>query len=501
MASFDPVDLEFAGQVPRPTTPPVRMGFLWVLLVLTAAALVVYGTPYLAEQVGYRYEVGRSRAASQALQKLSEEGILDRSSALFRMASTRVQPAVVNVRTFRLGPGAADGRPGRGVNQMPLGSGSGVVIDNQNGYIVTNQHVVRDADAIAIRLGRREMTARLVGADPKTDLAVLQVSAELATAATWGDSDRLDNGDWVLAIGSPFELDRTVTAGIVSATGRADLPMFSMDFYQDFVQTDAAINPGNSGGPLINLQGEVVGINTAIFSETGGYQGIGLAISSNLARKVVDQLIKEGRVIRGYLGISMRDVQPDEAETLKIPPEVGVLVNSVVPGSPADRAGLRPGDVILDLAGEPVPGSSALRNRTVGLAIRQEVPLTVLRDGAKQNLKVTIQEMPILLDLGLLVQELPPDLARQLPGNPEHALIIEGVIPGSPAARAGLIRGLRITGVKPVAVETLEQLNQIASARFSPQQGIDLQIETPQGAVFEFNVGGPNPGPRQQPQP
>ncbi|MBX6316070.1 MAG: trypsin-like peptidase domain-containing protein, partial [Isosphaeraceae bacterium] len=311
MASYEPDDrFDPLGPPPRPTTPAVRRGFLVVLGFLGMLTLLVYGIPYVAERTGYAYEAGRSRAAADALKRLDAAGIIDKSSALFRMAVVKVAPAVVNIRNWRYAPGAegrglpfggGGGLLGRGL--IPVGSGSGVVIDKRHGYIVTNHHVVKDADELIVRMGRgSEYRAKLVGADPKTDLAVLKVDAQLPADAPWADSDKADIGDWVLAIGSPFLLDQTVTAGIISATGRNNLPILERDTYQDFIQTDAAVNPGNSGGPLINLRGEIVGINTAIFSPIqtesgeGGNVGIGLAISSNMAKRIVEQLIQNGRV-------------------------------------------------------------------------------------------------------------------------------------------------------------------------------------------------------------
>ncbi|CAN5915591.1 hypothetical protein BH23PLA1_BH23PLA1_33540 [soil metagenome] len=500
MASFDPIDFDPNAPPPRETTPPIRRGFVVVLFVLLFAAGLVYGIPYVAERVGYRYEVGRSRAATEALILLDEEGVVNRASALFRLASTRVQPAVVNVRTSRmgrgmmLGPQGPEGQ-GPGADQMPLGMGSGVVIDAKRGYIVTNHHVIQDADAIVVRLGRREISASLVGTDPKTDLAVLQVSAGLSAEAAWGDSDEMDICDWVLAIGSPYELDRTVTVGIVSATGRGNIPLMA-DTYQDFIQTDAAINPGNSGGPLINLNGEVIGINTAILSETGGYQGIGLAISSALARRVVDQLIEKGRVMRGYIGVSIRDVLPEDARDLRLPEPRGAQVLGVEPGSPADRAGLEAGDVIISINEQPVEDASGLRNRTFALPIDAEVPIVIYRRGERSTLGVTIAEMPILLDLGLQVVEVPRGQPRRRPGAPDSELIIEGVLPGTPAARARLMPKMRIVAVGPVPVETKEQLNTVIASRYNSDEGVTLQIQTPDGADLLFNIGGPRPGPR-----
>ena len=377
MASFDPIDhFDPHEPPPRPTTPPVRRGFILALLLLCLAATLVYGIPYMAERTGYSWEAGRSRAATEALKKLDAAGVIDRSSALFRMATTAAAPAVVNIRNWRAGrlpagvmpPAGGAGRFDRGL--LPIAAGSGVVIDKTNGYIVTNNHVIKDADEVVVRLGRGgEWPARVVGADPKTDLAVLQVKAPFETEAAWGDSDKLDIGDWVLAIGSPFELDRTVTAGIVSATGRSNLRIIGDGAYEDFIQTDAAVNPGNSGGPLIDLRGHVIGINTAIYSPSaengqraeGGNVGIGFAISSNLARRVVEELIKNGRVSRGYLGVILEDAGSDAARKAGVKETSGALVFALDPDGPAAVAGIQPNDVIVKLGNHEIADRTSLR--------------------------------------------------------------------------------------------------------------------------------------------
>src|SRR4051794_5678617 len=351
MASFNPQDhgFGFDEPPPRPSTPPVRRGFLLVLFFLCVAALIVYGVPYVADRTGYAWEAGRARAATEALAKLEKAGAIQ-ASALFRLAVTAVSPAVVNVQSQRARHGA-EAMPGMPVGGNPMAPnfqsselGSGVIIDKAKGYVVTNYHVVKEADRILVRLGAgHDVTAQLVGADPKTDLAVLRIKGDLKVQAEWGDSDQLDIGDWVLAIGSPLGFDHSVTAGIVSATERSDVRIAE---YESFIQTDAAINPGNSGGPLINLAGKVVGINTAIITQTGGYEGIGLAIPSSLAKRVVEGLIKEGKVVRGYLGVRIQPLTAAFAKELKLPDNRGALIFGVLPGGPADAGGLQKGDVI-----------------------------------------------------------------------------------------------------------------------------------------------------------
>ena len=389
MASFDPQDFGLDEPPPRPTTPPVRRGFVLILLVLSILAGLVYGIPYVAEQTGYSYEAGRSRAAIEALEKMDKAGVISRSSLLFRMATTAVAPAVVHIQTRRVNR-APGQQPGQGFES--IGLGSGVIIDKEHGYIVTNNHVVKDADEIAVRLSHgRDIPARLVGADAKTDLAVLRIRGDLKVAAAWGDSDKLAVGDWVLAMGSPLAIDRTVTAGIVSATERDDL---QINEYESFIQTDAAINPGNSGGPLIDLNGKVVGINAAMISRTGEYSGIGLAIPATMARRVVDSLIKEGRVIRGYLGVRIEPVSAERAEDLHLPDPHGARVVAVEPGSPAGRAGLQPGDVIVKIGDHTVRDPISLRNETAGLQIGLKTPLTYFREGKPRTVEVTIGELP-----------------------------------------------------------------------------------------------------------
>ena len=283
--------------------------------------------------------------ALETLEKLDKAGVIDRASALFRLATVAVSPAVVNVRTQRivregegktLLPGGM--RPPVGGPGYENGLGSGVIIDKEHGYVVTNYHVVKDADQITVRVSQgTDVNARLVGQDPKTDLAVLQIKTDVRVAAEWGDSDKLEIGDWVLAIGSPFALDHSVTVGIVSATGRNNLPIVSDESYQDFIQTDAAINPGNSGGPLIDLNGKVVGINAAIYTQTGGYEGIGFAVPSLMARRVVDSLIKSGKVIRGYLGIVLQPLNGQLARAFKLPSVQGAPSTSCSRTAPRPR--------------------------------------------------------------------------------------------------------------------------------------------------------------------
>ena len=437
VSSPDPVDEASSLPPPRPTTPPLRRGFVWVLILLTLLTATVYGVPYMLEQSGYAYEKGRARAAIEALEKLDASGSVARASELFRLATQAVAPAVVHIRTqtfSRTGPGGGS-------------VGSGVVIDREGGYIVTNHHVVNDANLITVRVGRQtELVAELVGDDPRTDLAVLRVKANLPLAASWGDSDRLEPGEWVLAIGSPLGLERTVSAGIVSATARNNLGMVGQDTYEDFLQTDVAINPGNSGGPLVDLRGRVVGINTAISlvspENGGGNQGIGFAISSSLARRVVDQLIKRGKVVRGYLGVMSQAMSVDQAKQLGVPEGKGALIGGVLPTSPAAKAGLMPDDVIVAIDGKEVADPSSLRNRTFTLSPGTVVPVSIVRKGARREVSVAIAEMgsdPAVAYFGFGVKDVDPD--------PTGSIAVDSVVEGSPAEASGLKVGQRIFSI------------------------------------------------------
>ncbi len=486
---------------PRPTTPPVRMGFLVVLAALLGAACLVYGIPYFMFRAGYAYESGRSKAALEGLAKLDAAGALNRSSELFRMAAAAVSPAVVNIQCFRdvnnlpANAPRPNGMPAHG--SIPSSFGSGFVIDKARGYIVTNAHVVDSADEIQVRIGQgREYAARLVGGDGKTDLAVLQVNAPLETEATWADIEKLDIGDWVVAIGSPFRLERTVTVGIVSAIGRRNLHLLNeLGDYEDFIQTDAAINPGNSGGPLVNLQGHVVGINTAIFSPGNGSQsdgpggnvGIGFAMSASLARNVANQIIAKGRVERGYIGVALREVDAETVRRLALPEQRGATVLNVVTGGPAERAGLQVNDVIVDLDGQPVNDVSEMRNRTSSIPIGNIARLGFLRSGKRMEESVKIELMPLLRTLGLEVRSTPPSANDPLP-----KIVVERVDIGSLAALAGFHPGQRILAIGNRVIETAEEIDTIAG-RYKLSEGILFKVAEEDGQMVDLILGRPRP--------
>lgn len=376
-----------------------------VVLMLLSLALVA---PHLAEQVQYGLTRGRLRARSDAaaeqLSALAGSAQLVRlsdTSRAFRLVAQRIESSVVHIDTrqgdTRQGRPAAGGalpdewnRPYRR-GAFPLqGQGSGVIVD-EAGYVLTNHHVVSNADEIEVKLsdGRTISKVEVVGYDVLTDLAVLKIEATGLTAAAWGDSRELEVGDWVLAMGNPYGLDRTMTAGIVSAKQRRG---FSQTPYQDFLQTDAAVNPGNSGGPLVDIAGNLVGITTAIIGRS--YQGISFAIPSEVAREVYDRLRENGTVPRGWLGIEPRDVRSDQVDELKLPGPAGALVVRVLSDSPAAKAGLQVGDVIIEWNGEPVLDATELPLLVAATEIGSKAKIVVIRDGQRRAFEAIVGDRP-----------------------------------------------------------------------------------------------------------
>ena len=300
----------------------------------------------------------------------------------------RVQNPLLNDPFFRRFFNVPEGA----IEQEFQAAGSGVVIDAARGYVITNHHVINNADQIMVTLkDRRRFKAKLVGSDPATDVALLKINADHLTALKLGDSDKLQVGDFVVAIGNPFALGQTVTSGIISALGRGGL---NADGYEDFIQTDASINPGNSGGALIDMQGELIGINSAILAPNGGNVGIGFAVPINMAKSVVDQLLRYGSIQRGRLGVSIQDLTPDLAESLHIGQSAGAMIANIVPGSPAARAGLKSGDVIVGINGHPVRSASDLRNRVGLMRVGTPVELAVLRGGRRFTVSTKVAPLP-----------------------------------------------------------------------------------------------------------
>jgi serine protease Do len=387
----------------------------------------------------------------------------------------RVTPAVVNISSTKVVKRSRDEMLGPEMNpffrqffgddlgkefqtppqqQREQGLGSGVIV-TPDGYILTNNHVVDGASDIGVTLqDKREFKARVVGTDPRTDIAVLKIDATGLPAIVIGDSSKVQVGDYALAVGDPFGVGQTVTMGIVSATGRANL---GIEDYEDFIQTDAPINPGNSGGALVNDRGELIGINTAIISHgSEGNQGIGFAVPVNLARTVMDEILKNGKVVRAYLGIVPQDVTPSLGKAFGEKDLRGALVGDVSPNSPAQKSGLQRGDIILELNGTPVNDANQLRMSISMMQPGANVKLTVMRNGSEREVAVTLGELPTKEASakgnsqgsessalsGVSVENLDPDTARQVgvPANTQ-GVVVTDISPSSPAAGSGLQRG------------------------------------------------------------
>lgn len=410
------------------------------------------------------------------------------TSRAFSEIVSASSPAVVNISTtkvikrspffeepfFDLFPFHDFGMPKKWKEQS-LGSG---VIVSKDGYIVTNNHVVEKAEEIRVTLfDRRAFKGRVVGADPKTDIAIIRIDAGGLPTIPWGDSDRLQVGEFVLAIGNPYGLSHTVTMGIISAVGRANVGIAD---YEDFIQTDAAINPGNSGGPLVNIKGELIGINTAIFSRTGGYQGIGFAVPSNMVRLVMDQLVRKGKIIRGWLGVTIQELTPELSQKFGLKKPKGALVSDVVKGSPAEKAGILRGDIILEFNGKEVKDVGGLRNMVARSKVGTELYIKILRGGEEHTVNVVIAELPREIAeavpnqlpddskgkvfTGLTLMELTKEIARQLGLNKnEKGVVIVGVEPGSPADEVGIKKGDVIQEVDKKKVEGLNDFNRVVS--------------------------------------
>jgi serine protease Do len=442
------------------------------------------------------------------------KAILHALEDAFASVADRVTPSVVNVSVKpKKAPATEGGQPPeaeqrfreffgpefydrffkrRAPREEARSTGSGVIVDAR-GYILTNAHVVESAAEIEVKLSDdRKFAATLVGRDPKTDLAVVKIDpgADPLPAAALGDSDRLRIGQWAIAIGNPFGLDRTVTVGIISATGRTRVGVAT---YEAFIQTDASINPGNSGGPLLNLDGDVIGINTAIVSSG---QGIGFAIPINMVREVMTQLIAKGRVVRGWLGISIQDLTDDLAAGFGVSSKGGVLVADVLKDSPAEAAGMKPGDIIVELGGAPIKEVTDLQKRVAAIPPGRAVALTVMRDRKTSRLTVKIGEQPgeetvvaagpKSAGLGVTVEELSEEAAQTYGLRGRSGVVVTDVAPDSAAEAAGIKEGDLILEVNRRRVGTVEEFRK-AVARLKPGEAVPVQIER-SGAGREYVV-------------
>ncbi|HEX9145564.1 MAG TPA: DegQ family serine endoprotease, partial [Candidatus Binatia bacterium] len=423
----------------------------------------------------------------------------------FATLAKKIGPMVVNVSTVQVRktaenlPGFNDdplsqfwqrffgGRVPRGP-QRQGGLGSGFIID-RDGTILTNYHVVDGADKITVTLSEgQSFTAKVLGRDQKTDIAIIKIDAQQdLPAVSLGDSDQLEVGEWVMAIGNPFGLDHTVTAGIVSAKGRhiGDGP------YEDFIQTDASINPGNSGGPLINLRGEVVGINTAIFSQSGGNIGIGFAIPTNLVKDLLPQLKAKGKVVRGFLGTTIQKITPDIAESMGLKQANGALVADVAKDGPAERAGIKTGDVIVAFDGKEIKDSTDLPLQVARLAPGKRVQVRILREGKELTLPITVGEFKdseVVAssetgELGLTVEKVTPQLAEELGLKRAEGLVITEVKPGSAAEDGGLQTGDVITEINRHPVSTMADFRR-ETAKAGKGQSVLFLVRRGQGSLF-----------------
>jgi serine protease Do len=467
----------------------------------------------------YAVEVGQSDAADEQIAVATD------LSQAFRSVAKSLRPSVVSISsTKRIQPTQGDGRrfrgqvpdefrqffdddtferffehpqggPSRGFQQQGMGSG---VIVSEDGYVLTNHHVAGDADVVTITLSNgRQYKAELVGSDRATDIAVLKIDANNLKPAKLGQSTQMAVGDWVLAMGSPFGLDHTVTAGIISATGRANVGITD---YEDFIQTDAAINPGNSGGPLVNLRGEVIGINTAIATRGAGYMGVGFAIPSEMASQVMQGIRDKGFVTRGWLGAMIQDLTTELAESFNYDSTEGVLIGDVVEGAPAAKAGLKAGDIVTKYNGETVETANELRNAVAATAPGTNAKLEIFRDGRRASIAVRIDQLDqekvaaargrsareSANELGVSVETLSPQLASQL-GAEEgtEGVVVTEVESGSAAARIGIEPGDIVISIGDEPTGNVDEFRD-AVKRQDLSTGIRMQVMRDGAKRFVF---------------
>ncbi|MCE5279821.1 MAG: Do family serine endopeptidase [Planctomycetaceae bacterium] len=507
-----------------------------LVLAAVAAALAYYVVPAYVSKIAYAVESGQTQALRDQLKQLSQN---DKLSPLFVAVAKATSPAVVEVRVTKKitmgqmpdmenmpesmqdflrrffeqepgmpsSPGAPEARPNQPRQRefFSRGLGSGVIVNAKEGYILTNNHVVSGADQVEVVLANRQtVKTDWIRTDPMTDLAVIKISAANLTDAPLGDSDTMQVGDWVMAIGAPEGFRQTVTAGIISALGRTT----GQRGYEDYIQTDAAINHGNSGGPLVNMRGEIIGITTAIISRTGVNEGIGLAIPSKTVKSVMTQLIEKGKVTRGYVGVSIQNVTPRLAESFNLPNDKGALVTKIGPGGPAAAAGMKEQDFIVKVNGADITDVNTLRNVVASLEPDKTVPFEVYRDGKKMTLNVKIAAQPSDMlaaitgrkseqdqtpqgkpaepvtaeQFGLTVRPVTPEIARAAGyAKPEEVkgVVITNVRQGSPASDEGLQSGMVITDVNGKSVTTAKEFTDATSDK----KGARIRAITPNGGT------------------
>ncbi len=477
------------------------------ILGLMASAGLGLGAYFLAARPAYADDE-KPKAPANA------ERVANELSAAFEYSADTIRPSVVTIEATKHVKPATEFHwsvpqtPGGGEFPFPFGDrffrhffenrlpnqpftqegvGSGLIV-RKDGYILTNNHVVEGADDLTVKLhDGRELAATVVGRDPATDLAIIKVRADGLPAAQFGDSDQLRVGQWVLAVGDPFGLNDTITSGIVSARGRSNVHIAQ---YEDFIQTDAAINPGNSGGPLVDLDGRVVGINTAIASRNGGNMGVGFAIPINMVKTEMQTLIKGEHVTRGWLGIAIQDLTPGLAESFKYDSTKGALVSDVQSGSPAEKAGLKAGDVVTRFEDKPVTGPSELRNEVAGTSPGTKADVTVFRDGREKNLTVKVGELKEEATaaattgheessaLGLAVGNLSPQTAQELGySSDQTGVLVTAVEPSSLAADAGIQPNDLILSVQDKPVPNVTQFRAELD-RHDLKAGVRLTVQS-----------------------
>ncbi|MBL8073109.1 MAG: DegQ family serine endoprotease [Nitrospira sp.] len=466
---------------------------------MNRAIYFIAGISLLAGFLGWGSNVLTSSYASSVPIQVEAPVTVTAPAPGFTEVAKQVTPAVVNITTV-MAEKASDGlsqpdelrdrmeeffgKPldpwGRGPHNPRefrgprKGQGSGVII-SPDGYVLTNNHVISNAREVHVTLpDKREFKGKIVGTDPKTDLAVVKIDASALPAVAWGDASILQVGEYVLAVGNPFGLNSTVTLGIVSAVGRGHMGITQ---YEDFIQTDAAINPGNSGGALVNTKGELVGINTAIFSQTGGYQGVGFAVSTTMAKPIYESLVKTGTVVRGYLGIGLQELTQDLAKSFGVKDSKGALISDVKENGPADLAGLKQGDVVLEYHSTPVEDGVALQRLVTKTPVGTKVSLKVMRDGRARELMVKVGEQPDQEKIakvetsqgdyglaGISVEDLDQETARELGfiGKPQ-GVIVTKIEPDSGAERAGLMPGDVIRELNRQPVKSVKDFAKVSS--------------------------------------
>jgi len=487
-----------------------RLNVVWIVVLLFIGAAV-------GLTISSRFDLINNGSATNRPTLKVSPALIEQSNALADIAAA-VTPSVVNISTTKMvkqenpmypfledpffkrffgEPGGGGGRY-REFKERSLGSG---VIVSRDGYIVTNNHVVEGASEIKVVLSdKSEYKGKVIGSDPRSDVAVIKIDAKNLPELTWGSSDELRAGEMVMAVGSPFGLSQSVTTGIISAVGRANVGITD---YEDFIQTDAAINPGNSGGALINMRGQLVGINTAIFSRTGGYQGIGFAVPVKMVKQVMDSLIKTGKVVRGWLGVSVQDVSPQLAKQFGVESAEGALVGEVVKGSPAEKAGIKRGDVIVGVDGKKVEDSGHLRNMAASTKVGSRLKLDIIRDKNKMTVDVEVGEQPKDVQAsqggaetpetssaltGVTVQDLTPELIDKLRLDKDVAgVVVITVEQGSAADEAGLARGDVILSINKKSVKNTKNYNAVVT-KLKKEEPVLLLINR-QGAALWMSIG------------